>query len=342
MIKYLIGMVVCFVAVSVAVMIWGGHPVREFVWTLTTGWVTYLARVTAAMHVDLVSLLFGLALFAIMVVAIHGICAGSLRTSGRQWRWTWSIASSVLVVVLFVSGTSFVGLVSKSRWMLETEQPLTRQTVEYPRRTSSRYFLESFARDVLTETSWTNTYVNEVPKQGEPNPVLSWQTQVALMSWEHPIGPEDDFELDKTRPWDELPNATMYRRIMPAFLNLDLIVESFHDERGFALSHYSANSHLINDQRSWTTEQIVDGTGTTLMVGQVNDGFMPWGQPGNWRDPAEGINRGPTGFGGALSQKGALFLMADGSVKLLSEDTDSEVLKALATPAGGEDIAVPD
>ncbi len=56
----------------------------------------------------------------------------------------------------------------------------------------------------------------------------------------------------------------------------------------------------------------------------------------NVRDPARGINRSPEGFGGPPGWNGAMFLMCDGSVKFLSENTDLSVMKALATPTGGE------
>jgi DNA invertase Pin-like site-specific DNA recombinase len=56
------------------------------------------------------------------------------------------------------------------------------------------------------------------------------------------------------------------------------------------------------------------------------------------RDPARGVNRSPYGFGGPVGAGGALFALADGSVRFVSERTSPAVLRALATPDGGEPI----
>jgi hypothetical protein len=76
-------------------------------------------------------------------------------------------------------------------------------------------------------------------------------------------------------------------------------------------------------------EEIAGGASNTILIGEVNHAFRPWGHPANWRDPATGINR-PNGFGGAPGSGGARFVMMDGSVRFLSQDTDPAVLEALS------------
>lgn len=51
-------------------------------------------------------------------------------------------------------------------------------------------------------------------------------------------------------------------------------------------------------------------------------------------DPRLVIDNSPSGFGSP--QRSAMFVMADGSARFLDEDTDPEVLQALATPASHE------
>jgi prepilin-type processing-associated H-X9-DG protein len=82
--------------------------------------------------------------------------------------------------------------------------------------------------------------------------------------------------------------------------------------------------------------EISDGAAQTLLIGEVNSRFVPWRHPVNWRDPARGINRAPDGFGGPASSGGAQFLMADGSVRFVSQQTSEHVLRALSTPAAGD------
>jgi hypothetical protein len=85
-------------------------------------------------------------------------------------------------------------------------------------------------------------------------------------------------------------------------------------------------------------KEFTDGTATTLLIGEVNANFEPWGRPGNARDPARGVNTSPYGFGGPLGAGGALFGMADGSVRFVGEGISPAVLRALSTPDGGEAI----
>lgn len=50
---------------------------------------------------------------------------------------------------------------------------------------------------------------------------------------------------------------------------------------------------------------------TTLLVGEINEGFEPWAKPGNTRDPALGLNKGPETFGSPF-EGGVHFMVAHG------------------------------
>ena len=83
-------------------------------------------------------------------------------------------------------------------------------------------------------------------------------------------------------------------------------------------------------------DEVNDGTANTIMLGEVSDGFGPWGRPRNVRDPAAGVRRGADTFGGPASRGGTYFGMADGSVRLIDDNVDPNVLWELSTPNGGE------
>ena len=85
------------------------------------------------------------------------------------------------------------------------------------------------------------------------------------------------------------------------------------------------------------TENIADGTSNTILAGEAAGNFKPWGNPENRRDPSNGIQAGPDSYGSPGSP-GAVFLFCDGSVRYLSKAVNPDVLKAFATPAGGEII----
>ena len=70
----------------------------------------------------------------------------------------------------------------------------------------------------------------------------------------------------------------------------------------------------------------------------MNAEFRPWGHPANWRDPSDGINKSPDGFGGPRGSGGAQFVMADGSVRFVSDAISPRVLQALGTPNGREEV----
>ncbi|MGD9647535.1 MAG: DUF1559 domain-containing protein, partial [Pirellulales bacterium] len=106
---------------------------------------------------------------------------------------------------------------------------------------------------------------------------------------------------------------------------------------GYAPSVYAANSRLIGGTRPVKPDDIADGAANTIMAGEVVGQLPAWGQPTNWRDPAAGLAGRPDQFGSPWTE-GVNLLMADGSVQTLSRDVDPQVLRALATPTGGEPV----
>ena len=105
---------------------------------------------------------------------------------------------------------------------------------------------------------------------------------------------------------------------------------------GYGLAHYAANSRAMRDGAFLSLKELSTGTSNTLLIGEVNAGFEPWGKPGNCRDPVRGVNRSQYVFGGVPGRGGANFAMADGSVRFISDRVSPEVLKALATPGMAE------
>jgi predicted Zn finger-like uncharacterized protein len=114
-------------------------------------------------------------------------------------------------------------------------------------------------------------------------------------------------------------------------------VDETKDSAGYALSHYAGNSYVFRENAGASYREIADGTSTTIMAGEAAGNFKPWGSPENRRDPSNGIQAGPDSYGSPGSP-GAVFLFCDGSVRYLSKAVNPDVLKAFATPAGGEII----
>ena len=76
------------------------------------------------------------------------------------------------------------------------------------------------------------------------------------------------------------------------------------------------------------------GSSNLILAGEVSSGFKAWGDPSNTRNPADGLGNGPNQFGSVIGKKeGAMLLMADGSVKFVSHNTDAATLEAMSRPS---------
>ena len=112
------------------------------------------------------------------------------------------------------------------------------------------------------------------------------------------------------------------------------------DERevgGSSLSHFAGNSHVLG-AKAMKFSDITDGTSNTLLMGAVSGEFKPWAMPMNCRDPAFGF--GTTSGFADVQGKAVLFVMADGTVRAVRPGIETDVLRALATPRGGESVDV--
>jgi hypothetical protein len=166
-------------------------------------------------------------------------------------------------------------------------------------------------------------------------------------------------ELDYSVPWDKPPNARYFQCNLPFFVNPS-IPGPYFDPDGFGYAHVAGNVHVLptvqvefepgqekidssaalkqlKDRGELLAQsEITDGASNTILFGTVARNFKPWGHPANVRDPASGIGASPDGFAGPPTWGGAMFVMADGSVRFVSDKTDPRVLQQLATPAGGD------
>jgi len=159
-----------------------------------------------------------------------------------------------------------------------------------------------------------------------------WQTTlIPYMESPGPVYWERDFN----QPWNSETHRKLFQIVFSSYLSPS--IDSGKDSNGYGLTSYSANKHLIDFGPAVAFEDIKDGLATTLLIGEIRDELPPWGKPGNSRDPALGINKSPKGFGGTF-YNGCLFVMADGSVRHISEKVDTKIIEALGTPAGGETI----
>jgi prepilin-type processing-associated H-X9-DG protein len=135
--------------------------------------------------------------------------------------------------------------------------------------------------------------------------------------------------VDWDKPWDDPRNSAYFRGIVVPFLNPE--IGRLRDDRGYALSHYAGNRHVLGiaSPIAMTHHDASTGSSQTVVAGEVSASFRAWGDPDNLRDPGIGISTSENGFGGP-SGEGANLLFLDGSVRFVTRTADPAVLRALS------------
>ncbi len=146
-------------------------------------------------------------------------------------------------------------------------------------------------------------------------------------------------QIDFNQPWTASKNQPLFKMVIPSFLNPNIGPEASLVGGGFGASHYAGNSQVLKNNGSVKFDKMTDGTSNTILAGEVSGGFMAWGDPENRRDPANGFGTASNQFGGPVNGRGGVnMLLADGSVRFISESVDPLTLKALASPDGNDKV----
>ncbi len=143
--------------------------------------------------------------------------------------------------------------------------------------------------------------------------------------------------IDHEAVWNDEVNQFMMKVKIAEFINPGIKTAGIDPDTGYALSYYAANVRVFRRNEGYRSDIITDGTTQTILLGEVNSMFQPWGKPAHQRDPALGFNKHPYGFGSPF-QGYVNIIYADGHGSSLSDTIDPQVLKALSTPNGGDVI----
>lgn len=325
------------------------------------GWLMFPIAVLPRVTVDQPSVIAGTVAFMTFAFGVH--CTGRWCTSwlpenllaSRKWTLRQSGLVVMTVTLLFSLGTALVGAVHQVIWLSTNRNapsldvsidPPPRGFIEIARQNAQRSSLKGGMKLIGIAMHNFHSFDSHFPPGGTMN-----SDGELLHGWMMPLGPYMGFyseEIDYSVAWNKPPNDRVYRCQMDYFLN-PMQPGPVFDCDGFGLTHYAANVHLFSirpadpkhkgrhqQTRGLSMSEISDGVSNTLLFGTVGRNHKPWGHPANVRDPGEGLNQTPTGFGGPPGQRSAHFVMADGSVREISDKADPRVLNALATPNGNE------
>ncbi|WP_339684876.1 DUF1559 domain-containing protein [Gimesia maris] len=157
-------------------------------------------------------------------------------------------------------------------------------------------------------------------------PQHSWQTSLLPFMDQSGLFEQINFE----KPWNDPVNQQHFQQIVRSYV-VPWSEEKISPE-GYALSHYVGNELLLKQNQGMPLSQITDGASNTIMAVDRGNDFKAWGDPTNLARPADII--GPDKK--TLLPGGNLILFSDGRVQFVSNKIDSQILKDLSTPDGGE------
>ena len=322
----------------------------EGLFLLFCGWALYLARVIPEIQFSASGWLTFAVCGTLFAAGLHLIAnrlIGTNRTSPSQPPHAWSMTSTArvvgLIVVLFTAGIAIVGVSHQVIWLLTSPQPLVTSSWEASTRSRSQNNLKQIG---LAAHNYHDLW-QSFPAGGDLSqtgvPMHSWATRLLPYLDEAPLHQQ----IDLTLPWSDARNAEQFQTIVSALSNPGLKhlqdgMSHQHTPDGYAAAHYAGNIHVLPANALMSLQQIEDGSANTILAGEVIAGFRAWGDPLNLRNPARGIDSDPLKFCGPwqLSSDHRLvnFMMCDGTVRTVGGEIDPQVLRAISTPAGGENL----
>ena len=301
------------------------------------GWAFFLRRTVPEIEVSPT----GASTFLIILAAVAGLThalgrRGLPRGEGTGWTWRATAGACGLLVCLFAAGVAATGAGHQVGWLVRSPVPLAERAAVVERSQSQNNLKQlGLAAHNYHSAGASGAPVHErFPPGGTFGPTgrgrHGWATYLLPYLGE----PELHARVVWDEPWDAPANRPVFVEPLPVLRSPRRTFPA-EDAAGHALAHYAANARVLTDGAGLRIEDITDGTTETILFGEVNGRFLPWGHPANARDPAAGFGTA-AGFGGPPRRGGAQVCMADGSVQFLPDDIDPAVLRALATPAGGD------
>lgn len=316
----------------------------RFVFLLCVGWASFILRTLSRLTISPSLTLMFLASLLLFAVGFHLACRRFGGTDPddlaevKPWQKRWSLSLVMMLLLLTVSGICVISVTHQLFWIVTTEDKIieSRRSLMAARRTSSKINLKQIglALHNYHDTHRLFPVGGTFDKAGQPQ--HSWVTPLLPYLDQQPLYDQIDFN----QPWTAADNRQPFETRLIVLQSPGMpydFTEAEGKAAGYKPAHYAANSRVLSANSGMDLRKITDGSSNTILAGEVRSDIKAWGDPTNFRDPTEGINRNPRGFGSPF-KGGAHVLMGDGAARFLSEDIDPEVLKALSTPQGGEPV----
>lgn len=309
--------VVSGIVLSLALVLLGWEAVGFVLF----GWVGFLIRVLPKIDPDPATVVTGCVALICFAVGVHF----TGRRWVKGWRVRWTAMAVVAVGLLFGVGVAVIGITHQVSWLVTAGEPLQAPGPPDRWKKSSHNNLKMLK---MGAENYQDTFM-QLPSGGTFSPEgmgkHSWTTQ--MLPYFGYYAPHVDMD----QPWNHPTNRLYLKCVIPELINPDFRTAPIEDPEGYGFAHYAANGRVMGPNTKVKLSDLPDGGWNIALIGEVNDGFRPWGHPENWREPTLGTGGGPAAFGNPAGT-GATFVFGDGSVRFMTRSTDPAVLDALAGP----------
>jgi hypothetical protein len=296
------------------------------------GWFFHLRRLMAEQTLDVEATIIAVAALVLLVAGIHVFARSwqAMRPTEfqRPWRLRWSVGITLGVALFAAAGIAGVGLVHQTFWLTTGPPIVERGTLRMlAARVQSSNNLKQIGLGAHAYLEEKKVFPPGTLLAADGQPLHGWGTLLLPYVDQQELAKKIHLDL----AWTHAENQPHFTVHVPIYALSDRKTDG-----SLALCSYAANVYVAGTVPRRPAD-VTDGLTNTLFYGEAAGNYRPWGHPCNWRDPAAGLNRTPEGFG-HQRKTGVVFVMGDGSARTISDRISPEVLKALASPAGGETV----
>jgi hypothetical protein len=197
--------------------------------------------------------------------------------------------------------------------------PALQQAREAARRTQSEYNLKQIGLALLNYHSISGMFPPGGTFNRDGKPFHGWMSSITPYLDASPWHSGVDFQI----PWDDPKQIDHFQ---PGYgeIFLNPSISCCCGEDGLVRTHYAGVDTVFYHNSSTRLTDLSRGHSQTLLAGEAQNHFEPFGYSYNWRSAASGLNASADGFGSAVRDV-TLMLLVDGSVRGFSHATDQQV-----------------